>query len=134
MLAKLDRVFGLPYFLDSLDSCRRFDEVVKDRQISDLKVDIEETDEGYILTADVPGISKDELNLDIEGDNLVISYERKKEKKNLLRNELFYGRYERTFRLLGIDRDKCDATLKDGVLTVKLEKEEKKKNRKLVIN
>ena len=89
-----------------------------------------------ILLADVPGLTKDNLKLDINKDELAIEgvFAEPKEDGETLLSECTYGKYERTFILADtIDRDKITAKLENGVLTLTLPKQEKAKPRKIAI-
>lgn len=90
------------------------------------------TDEGdhYLLEAELPGFEKGDINIDIEGDQLVIRANREEEKeenkKNYIHRERTYGTYTRRFDIAGIDTDKIEAKYEKGVLALTLPKEEKK--------
>lgn len=114
-----------------------FGKVFNDKQLSAMsfQVDISETPEAYVFKADMPGVTKDQIDVRTEGDVITISCERSIEKgSGSLRQERKYGKCERSFRLVdGIDTDKSTAALKDGVLTLTFEKTDKSKSRKLEI-
>ena len=99
-------------------------------------VDIYETETDVVLVADVPGVTKKSLELDIDDDELTIrgtfpEYDRGGEK---LIGEYLYGEYRRAFTLGDtIDREKIAAKLENGVLTLTLPKHEKVKPRKITI-
>ncbi len=99
-------------------------------------VDIYETDNDVILVADVPGVTKKGLKLDIDKDELTISgtfAEHNGDGKRLV-DELVYGEYRRTFTLGDtVDREKIAARLEDGILTLTLPKIERVKPRKIAI-
>jgi HSP20 family protein len=99
-------------------------------------VDIYETENDIFLVADVPGVSKDTLQLDVDNDELTIKgvFKRQDTDGQRLINECVYGEYSRTFTLGDtIDREKIGAKLEDGVLTLTLPKHEKVKPRKITI-
>ena len=99
-------------------------------------VDIYETDGDVILVADVPGVTKKNLQLDIDEDELTIrgAFEEQNGDGEKLIDECIYGEYRRTFTLGDtIDREKIAARLEDGVLTLTLPKHEKIKPRKIAI-
>ncbi|HAH79529.1 MAG TPA: hypothetical protein DCL64_08460 [Ruminococcaceae bacterium] len=97
------------------------------------RTDIAEEGDQYILRADLPGFSKDEISVDAEGDQLTISAEHKQDekedKKNYIRRERRYGKLSRSFALDGIDVDKISASYNDGVLELKLPKLEEAKTK-----
>ncbi len=101
------------------------------------KVDIAETDKEYEIQFHVPGMKKDEINIDLNEDRLTISGERKFENENKEKNfhsvESYFGSFSRSFHLPDtVNRDKVDASYQDGILSVKLPKDEKKTARKQI--
>ncbi len=87
--------------------------------------DIEETDDAFIIEAELPGISKKDVDVSLSGRRLTISGERKeKERVGVLRRRV---RSMGTFRYevvlpADVDEDSVDARLHDGVLTVRVAK------------
>lgn len=99
-------------------------------------VEIWETDKSIFFSLDLPGVSSEELDVQMEGDQLVIRGERKpsEEKRNYLRREKVYGKYYRAFEVpIPIDREKISASYKNGVLEVALPKSEDLKPRQIKI-
>lgn len=99
-------------------------------------VDIYETSSDVTLVADVPGLTKDKLHIDIEEDELTIkgALEEPESAGKKLINECIYGEYYRAFTLGDIiDRGKIAAKLDNGVLILTLPKVEKVKPRKIAI-
>lgn len=99
-------------------------------------VDIYETSNDVILVADVPGVTKENLRLDIDKDKLTIigTFEEQDTGGEKLTDECIYGEYNRTFTLADtIDREKISAKLDNGVLTITLPKHEKVKSKKIAI-
>lgn len=97
-------------------------------------IDIVDVDNELIVTADVPGVEKEDISIDVRGDMLEIKASRKEEKeekkKNYWRRERSYNRYYRTIRLpVPVNEKGAKATLKNGVLEIRLPrvKEERKK-------
>lgn len=99
-------------------------------------VDIYETANDVILVADIPGVAKENLQLDIDKDELTIkgTFAEQEAAGEKLIDECAYGEYSRTF-ILGdtINREKISARLEDGVLTLTLPKHEKVKPRKIAV-
>ena len=103
------------------------------------RVDIHETDKEIIIDAELPGINKEEIKVELKNNTLTISGERKQEKKsesgNSFRIERHYGKFERSFGLpetvLG---DKVNAKFKDGILTLTLPKTEKAIPKEITVN
>jgi len=93
-----------------------------------IPMDVVEMDDGYIVTAMVPGVKKEDIHVEIDGRQVMITTEFKKpvfEKKDVrvLRGELDYGFASRVFTLgFEVDRDKAVAKYVDGVLTLTLPK------------
>lgn len=97
-------------------------------------VDFRESEEAYTLEADVPGLKKEDIRLEILEDRVTISGERKheaeKEGEGYRRIERSSGRFERSFRIPeGFDAEGAEATFEDGVLRVTLPKREADKPR-----
>ncbi len=101
-------------------------------------VDIYETENNVVLIADIPGVTKENLRVDVENDELTIEgvfLEPKTDNGKKLISECYYGKYTRTFALSDvIAQDKITAKLDDGVLTITLPKQEKAKPKKITIS
>ena len=85
----------------------------------------------------VPGVKKEEINIDLNEDRITISGDRKfeneKKEKNFHSVESYYGSFSRTFYLPDVvNRDKVDAVYNDGILTVTLPKDEKRVAKKQI--
>lgn len=95
-----------------------------------LKTDIRETESSYILEADLPGFSREDIRAEIKNGYLTIRAERKSESEDknetYLRRERTYGTFSRTFDLEGIDAEAITASFKNGVLTLELPKMKEK--------
>lgn len=97
-------------------------------------IDIDETDEEYQISADLPGVKEDDISVDCSGNLLTISAERRSETegKKSDRRERFYGVYQRTFTLpQGADSDRIEASYDNGVLSIRVPKAEPVKRRKI---
>jgi HSP20 family protein len=95
-------------------------------------VDMHEGDEAFTVTAELPGFSKDDVQVEIKGNRLTLKGERKREtdvqKAQYHRVERVYGAFERSIRLPAVvDADKAKAIFKDGVLKLMLPKAEEAK-------
>ncbi len=102
-------------------------------------VDIFESDESFVATADLPGLKKDDIDVSIEDNVLTVSGERKFEKGGdegtFRRVERSYGSFRRSFTLpRGVDPSKVGAKFEDGVLTLTLPKSEMAKSRKITVS
>ena len=95
-----------------------------DRRTGSFSTDIRETDTEYVLEADLPGFSKEDIHVDISQDTLTISAERhsqhedKDKRGSYIRCERSYGTFERSFSLEGVDTDAIKASFTNGVLTL----------------
>jgi HSP20 family protein len=90
-----------------------------------LAVDIREEDEAYIVSALVPGLKADDLNIQILDDVVTIEGEFKADESEYLMRELPHGSFRRTLRLpASLDAGKAEARITDGVLTLRLTKAE----------
>lgn len=93
-----------------------------------MRVDIKENDKEYIVEAELPGVRKDEINIDLRDNRLTISVERdeetREEKDNYIRRERRFGSMARSFYVDNIVDDKIDAKFENGVLTIVLPKKE----------
>lgn len=91
-------------------------------------VDVEESGSHYLISFDLPGISKDELKIEVEDGVLTVSGERKEEKldeRNKRTIERFYGRFQRSFSLpQNVNADDIEADYRDGVLMLAVPKAE----------
>lgn len=81
--------------------------------------------DNIVIRADVPGVNKDDIHVDVENDVLTISGERRAENEDqhegYYRTERSYGQFYRAIPLPeGVDTDQCNASFKDGVLEVTL--------------
>ena len=101
--------------------------------------DIVETDNEYVIKADLPEVKKDDIDVRVENGVLTLSGERRVEKstegEKEHRRETFYGRFARSFSLPeDVDADKITAECRDGVLKVHLPKSDAKKPRSIEVN
>ncbi|MBM7544808.1 HSP20 family protein [Weissella beninensis] len=102
-----------------------------------IKTDISEKDDRYELKAELPGFSKDQIDISYENDMLIISAENNQvneEKDNegkIIQKERSYSSVRRMYPLNNIDEDNIEAKFENGILSVYLPKIEKNK-RKLI--
>ena len=102
-------------------------------------VDIAETDNEVVVTAELPGVEQDNVDITITDDVLTLKGEKKEEKevkeKNYHRIERSYGSFQRSISLpAGVQADKAKATYKDGVLHITVPKAEEAKPKQIKIN
>lgn len=103
------------------------------------RVDIRETDDALLVQAELPGIDKKDIHLEVKDGVLTLSGERRYEKEvkeeNVHRVERAYGKFSRSFSLpTNVDADKVNANMKDGVLEVHLPKRESAKPKAIAIH
>lgn len=101
-------------------------------------VDLEESPDEVAITAEIPGMRKEDIHISISGDQLSITGERRKEEeekgKTYHRIERSYGRFQRTVALpTEVLSDKARASYKDGLLKITLPKAEKVKPKEIAI-
>jgi HSP20 family protein len=101
--------------------------------------DVEETGSHYLMSFDLPGISKEDVKIEVVDNKLTVSGERKSEKKDDKNNhyvtERHYGSFQRSFTLPStIDASHVEASYKDGVLQIALPKAESAKPRQIKIS
>jgi HSP20 family protein len=103
-------------------------------------VDIAEKDDGYEITAELPGMDEKDIDVQLSNGMLVIKGEKKEEKEEKKKDyhisERRFGSFHRSFRVPeGVDADKIDAQFNKGVLKIALPKSEqaKKEERKIAV-
>jgi len=95
-----------------------------------IKLDVKEDDKAYTVHADIPGVKKEDIQVDVNGDMVSIRAELKKEKEEkqgekLLHSERYYGMASRSFSLPAeVDEKGVVAKYKDGVLDLTLPKKQ----------
>jgi HSP20 family protein len=104
-----------------------------------MKLEVSEQAEAFKVLAEVPGVKKDEIQVTIDGDQVTISAEVRKEKdvkegERVVHSERYYGKVARSFRLgYELDESKAQAKYTDGVLELVLPKKTTAAARKLTI-
>jgi HSP20 family protein len=99
-------------------------------------VDIEEQDDAYVLEAELPGVKREDVNIEVVGSELSITGEiKEKERKGSLRRRTRRtGRFEYHVRLPEqVDASKIEASLAQGVLAVRVPKSEQAQRQKIEI-
>ena len=98
------------------------------KDLAEFKTDVLDEGDHYELEADLPGFNKEDIKLELQGDNLVISAQRHSnaEEKNkdgkVVRMERSYGSYQRSFNVSQIDAENIRASYDNGVLKLNLPK------------
>ena len=105
-----------------------------------IKLDVKSSDGAYTVAAELPGVKKEDIKVDIDGSRVTISAEVKKESEEkkgdeVIRSERYYGALSRTFTLdADIDEAKVDAKYADGVLKLTLPKKVAASKKRVTIN
>lgn len=90
------------------------------------RTDIEEKDNAFLITSDLPGFDKSEISVNVSDNVLTIKAEHKEEDKeetkNYIRKERRYGSYQRSFNVEDVNVEEIKADYKNGVLTLSLPK------------
>ena len=108
--------------------------------LAQFKMDVTEDDRSYTVHAELPGVNKDDIHVTIDGNQVAISAEVKKESQRkegekVLRSERYYGKVYRAFSLGGeVDEARATAKYADGVLDLTLPKKAATAAKKLTIS
>jgi HSP20 family protein len=99
-------------------------------------LEMTETDKEVVVTAELPGMKQEEIDLAVDNGMLMLSGERKGERSDRGWSERYYGRFERRVALPdGADADHIAASFRDGELVVKIPRtDDKRRGRKIPIN
>lgn len=102
------------------------------------KTDLVETDDEFRLHLDVPGMSKEDITINLQNNTLTVSGERRSTRKNegddYVRVERSFGNFHRTFTLPNsVDAEGIEAEYDSGVLTITVPKTEKAARRRIEI-
>ena len=97
-------------------------------QLPRAKVDVSEKNGAYLVSAELPGVRKEDIHVNIDGPQVTIEAEVKREKEasqdeRILHSERLYGKLARSFTLpQDVDETKAEAKFRDGVLELTLPK------------
>jgi HSP20 family protein len=136
--------------LARFDPFQRFDDFFNDarmspalREMADkprIRMDVTETEQAYTVKAEIPGVSKEDIKIDIDGNHVTISAESRREKEekqgeSVVRSERYFGQQYRSFTL-GNEINDAEATAKyqDGVLELVLPKKSRGSAKKVVVS
>lgn len=102
-------------------------------------VDIYDEKDHIVIQAELPGVDKKDIGVDVKGRVLVLkgerSYDNKTEKENYYRQERCYGKFERAFNLpSAVDPDEIKADYKDGILKISVPKPKENKPKQITIH
>ncbi|MEG2843766.1 MAG: Hsp20/alpha crystallin family protein, partial [Ruthenibacterium sp.] len=94
--------------------------------VSAIRTDIREDGDKYVLEAELPGFSKEEIHLNLDGDRLTInaqhSSETEDKQEGYLRRERKYGTFQRSFDVSNIDTEHISAAYENGILELEMPK------------
>ncbi len=103
---------------------------------SGIKVDIVENDKEYIVNAEIPGVNKEQININYQQNYLTLSVENedeiKEEKANYIRKERRSGKMSRSFYIENIQEDSIKAKYENGLLQIILPKDGNAKPKKRI--
>lgn len=100
-----------------------------DMNRSPFKVDIRETENSYLVEAELPGVKKEDVNIEFNNNYLTISAKREDKTENVtdnyVRRERHFGELKRSFYVDDIDENKIEASFNEGMVRVALPKQNK---------
>lgn len=102
------------------------------------KIDVEKTADAYLVTAEVPGLTKEDIDIDVENDLLTISVHKEEEsreedeKKTYVHKERHSFNSTRQISLEGVDENAIQAKMENGILTIKMPFEEEVSTKKSI--
>ncbi len=103
---------------------------------SPIRADVKENDREYIVEAEMPGVRKEDISIEISDDVLTLGVDTKKEvneeSEGYIYRERSTGSFKRSFHIQNIKHDEIKASYKDGILTIKLPKDDKAKGSKKI--
>jgi len=93
-----------------------------------MKVDIKENEKEFIVEAELPGITKEEVNIEIDEERLTISVQKNEqtdeEKDNYIRKERSFSTMTRSFAISNVETDNVNAKFENGILLITLPKKQ----------
>lgn len=126
-------LFPRKVYLDDI-----FDDFLSTKKEQNMKCDIYEENNNYHIEVDIPGFDKKDISVEVKDGYLTISavknnvVEDKDSKRNYIRRERVYGKYERSFYVGDLDEDKISAEFNNGMLKIVVPKKEKQENKKII--
>lgn len=97
-------------------------------------LDVSESDDGFVINVELPGVSKEDLNINLENGIMTLSGEKKKSSADTRRIERVYGTFTRSFSIPeSADKEKIAARFEQGVLTISVPKLPIVKPQKIII-
>lgn len=136
--------------LSRLEAFRGFDDLMKNFKLRSMfgdvdsepriKIDVTEDDEKYLVKADIPGVKKEDIDIAINGSEVMISAELRRDNEEkvgeaVVRSERYYGKQYRSFTLpREINEANVTATYENGVLQLALPKKPGASSRKITVS
>jgi HSP20 family protein len=108
-------------------------------EVPEMRIDVAENDGAYAVKAEIPGVEKGDIDVSIDGNQVSIAAEIKREAKTKdderdICTERYYGKVYRSFGLPGeVDSSKANATYENGLLTLTLPKKQNGSARKITV-
>lgn len=126
----VDRLFD-NFFSDRMSPSESFSNITP-------VVDVEETDQDFLITAEIPGMRKEDIKITFENNYLTLSGEKKSKKDHKEENfhhlERRYGKFSRTLAIpVGVMLDKIEAQYEHGILSIKIPKAEEAKPKQIEV-
>ena len=133
MQNRINRMFNAPYW----PAGRMDDKTGMD--MWNPAVDLYEKDDHFVIKAELPGVDKKDIAIDLKDRVLTLSgersYENEVKEENYYRRERSYGKFQRVFTLpADVDSDKIKADFNDGLLQIEVPKPEEQKPKKVTIH
>jgi len=105
----------------------------------DIRIDVNEDEKNYLVSAEIPGVKKEDIDVSVDGNRVTLQAEVKRDQTRNSEKELYSERYVgkayRSFSLpQDIDCDKCQARYDDGILQLTLPKKPNGQNKRLSIS
>jgi HSP20 family protein len=133
-LRRWDPFTELEGLYDQMDQLMR--SITSEAPMSIAPTDVEETDDAYLVELDIPGVKKDDIDVEVRENALRVTGEiKERERAGVLRRKNRpVGKFEYVVALPGdVDRDQVEATLHDGVLMVRLAKAAKSQAKRIEV-
>ncbi|HYD34351.1 MAG TPA: Hsp20 family protein [Methylophilaceae bacterium] len=133
-------VNALDPFEDVLNGFFRPVSLLRENSHPQIKMDVRENENSYIVHAEIPGVDKENIHVTIDGSQVSLNAEIRRENETkqgerALRSERYYGKLSRTFVLENeVDETQAEAHYKNGVLELVLPKKTQTSAKKLTIN
>lgn len=132
--ARRDDIFGIDKFFDDFFRDPFFAKVSS--MTTPIRADVKETDTEYVVEAEMPGVRKEDILIDLHDDVLTLGVdtkeEKNEEKEGYIYRERSSGSCRRSFHVQNIKNDDVKASYKDGILTVILPKSSQEKTQRRI--